>query len=238
MPQSNAINRRIILNSRPVGAPTADDFRIEELAVPVPASGQVLLRPIDLSLDPCMRGCMSDAPSYAAPVTVGAVMVGATISSVQVTEHPDYSIGDLVLGYSGWQDYAVSDGTGLSKLDPRMTHPSLALGVLGMPGFTGCRGGCEWRGRLCGRADCQAQGLPRCRDRRGCGQVPVCRRGAGIGCVRRSPRRRLPPTLGRCLSKRNRRLLRKRRWHGLRRGIAVVECACARPALRVDRWLQ
>jgi NADPH-dependent curcumin reductase CurA len=140
MPQSNAINRRIILNSRPVGAPTADDFRIEELAVPVPASGQVLLRPIDLSLDPCMRGCMSDAPSYAAPVTVGAVMVGATISSVQVTEHPDYSIGDLVLGYSGWQDYAVSDGTGLSKLDPRMTHPSLALGVLGMPGFTAYMG--------------------------------------------------------------------------------------------------
>jgi len=140
VPQTSAINRRIVLNARPVGAPTADNFRLEELAVPVPSSGQVLLRTLDLSLDPYMRGRMSDAPSYAASVAVGATMVGATVSRVEISEHPGYAVGDLVLGYSGWQDYAVSDGTGLSRLDPRMTHPSLALGVLGMPGFTAYMG--------------------------------------------------------------------------------------------------
>ena len=140
MPQTTTINRRIVLNARPVGAPTADNFRIEETVVPVPSTGQVLLRTIDLSLDPYMRGRMSDAPSYAQPVAVGAVMVGATVSQVEISEHPGYAVGDLVLGYSGWQDYAVSDGAGLSKLDPQMTHPSLALGVLGMPGFTAYMG--------------------------------------------------------------------------------------------------
>jgi NADPH-dependent curcumin reductase CurA len=140
MPQTTKINRRIVLNARPVGAPTADSFRIEETPVPVPAAGQVLLRTIDLSLDPYMRGRMSDAPSYAQPVAVGDVMVGATVSRVEISTHPGHAVGDLVLGYSGWQDYAVSDGAGLAKLDPRMTHPSLALGVLGMPGFTAYMG--------------------------------------------------------------------------------------------------
>ena len=140
MPQTHSINRRIVLNARPVGAPTADNFRVENLAVPTPAPGQILLRTLDLSLDPYMRGRMSDAPSYAVPVAMGEVMVGSTVSCVEISQHPGYAVGDLVLGYSGWQDYAVSDGTGLSKLDPRMTHPSLALGVLGMPGFTAYMG--------------------------------------------------------------------------------------------------
>jgi NADPH-dependent curcumin reductase CurA len=87
-----------------------------------------------------MRGRMSDAPSYADPVAIGAVMVGGTVSCVEASRHPDYQPGDVVLGYSGWQDYAISDGTGLTKLDAKMTHPSLALGVIGMPGFTGYMG--------------------------------------------------------------------------------------------------
>jgi hypothetical protein len=140
MSQSNTVNRRIILNSRPVGAPTAENFRLEELAVPVLSAGQVLLRTLYLSLDPYMRGRMSDAPSYAPPVAVGAVIVGGTVSRVEASLLPDYQPGDVVLGYSGWQDFAISDGTGLTKLDARMTHPSLALGVLGMPGFTGYMG--------------------------------------------------------------------------------------------------
>jgi len=140
MPQSNTVNRRIILNSRPVGAPTAENFRSGEIVVPVPSAGQVLLRTLYLSLDPYMRGRMSDAPSYAAPVAIGAVMVGSTISRVEASRHPAYQPGDVVLGYSGWQDYAISDGTGLTMLDARMTHPSLALGVLGMPGFTAYMG--------------------------------------------------------------------------------------------------
>jgi hypothetical protein len=87
-----------------------------------------------------MRGRMSDAPSYTAPVAVGDVMVGGTVSRVDSSRHPDYQPGDLVLGYGGWQDYALSDGTGLTRLDARMTHPSLALGLLGMPGFTAYMG--------------------------------------------------------------------------------------------------
>ena len=140
MSRTNPVNRRIVLNSRPVGAPTAENFRLEELALPVPAAGQVLLRTLYLSLDPYMRGRMSDAPSYAAPVAVGEVMVGGTVSRVEASRHPDYQPGDVVVGYSGWQEYAVSDGTGLTRLDARMTHPSLALGVLGMPGFTAYMG--------------------------------------------------------------------------------------------------
>jgi NADPH-dependent curcumin reductase CurA len=140
MPQSNNVNRRFVLNSRPVGAPTADNFRIEELDVPVPASNQVLLRTRFLSLDPYMRGRMSDAPSYAPPVELGDVMVGGTVSCVKTSLHPDFLPGDLVLGYSGWQDYALSDGSDLIKLDKRMRRPSLALGILGMPGFTAYMG--------------------------------------------------------------------------------------------------
>ena len=140
MSESQTVNRRIVLNSRPVGAPTSENFRLEESVVPVPADGQILLHTLYLSLDPYMRGRMSDVPSYAPPVAVGAEMIGGTVSRVESSFHPDYQAGDLVLGFNGWQDYAVSDGTGLTKLDPRMPQPSLALGVLGMPGFTAYMG--------------------------------------------------------------------------------------------------
>jgi len=140
MPQNNSVNRRIVLNSRPVGAPTAENFRLEGLDLPVPSTGELLLRTLYLSLDPYMRGRMSDAPSYAVPVAIGEVMVGGTVSRVESSRHRGYQPGDLVLGYSGWQDYAISDGAGLTKLDARMRHPSLALGVLGMPGFTAYMG--------------------------------------------------------------------------------------------------
>jgi NADPH-dependent curcumin reductase len=140
MSQSKTVNRRIVLASRPHGAPTAENFRLEETAVPTPAAGQLLLRIVHLSLDPYMRGRMSDAPSYAAPVTVGDVMVGGTVARVEASQHPDYQEGELVLSYSGWQDYALSDGTGLTKLDASLSKPSYALGLLGMPGFTAYMG--------------------------------------------------------------------------------------------------
>jgi len=140
MPQSTATNRRIVLNARPHGAPTAADFRLETDPVPKPEAGQVLLRTLYLSLDPYMRGRMSDGPSYAAPVALGDVMVGATVSRVDVSRHGDFKVGDRVLGYTGWQDYAVSDGKGLTSLYPEDPHPSRALGVLGMPGFTAYMG--------------------------------------------------------------------------------------------------
>ncbi len=140
MPQSTTVNRRIILHSRPVGAPTAENFRLEESVVPAPSAGQILLRALYLSLDPYMRGRMGDGPSYTAPVPLGGVMVGGTVSRVEASEHPDYRMGDLVLGNGGWQDYALSDGGDLTPLDARTTRPSLALGTHGMPGFTAYMG--------------------------------------------------------------------------------------------------
>jgi NADPH-dependent curcumin reductase CurA len=140
MPQRISVNRRIVLNSRPVGVPTAENFRLEEQIVPVPSTGQLLLRTLYLSLDPYMRVRMSDEPSYAPPVAVHDVMVGGTVSRVHDSQHPDYQSGDMVLSYGGWQDYALSDGTGLTRLDARMAHHSLYLGVLGMPGFTAYMG--------------------------------------------------------------------------------------------------
>jgi NADPH-dependent curcumin reductase CurA len=139
MSQTTATNRSIVLNSRPHGAPTAADFRLQESAVPVPQDGQVLLRTLYLSLDPYMRGRMSDAASYAAPVEIGAPMIGATVSRVEASRHPGFAVGDLVLAFSGWQDYALSDGAGLRKL-AGLAQPSSALGVLGMPGFTAYMG--------------------------------------------------------------------------------------------------
>lgn len=136
---SSTLNRSIVLASRPHGAPVPADFRLEEHAVPAISSGEVLLRALYLSLDPYMRGRMSDAPSYAAPVEIDAVMVGGTVSRVEASQHSDYAVGDVVVNFGGWQDYSISDGTGLQKLGA-LASPSHALGVLGMPGFTAYMG--------------------------------------------------------------------------------------------------
>lgn len=138
--QNPDVNRRIVLAARPSGAPVPGDFRLETGPVPQPAEGQVLLRTVWLSLDPYMRGRMSAGPSYAEPVPVGGTMVGGTVGRVVASRHPGFAEGDLVAGYAGWQDYALSDGGGLAKLDPGMPEPSRALGVLGMPGFTAYTG--------------------------------------------------------------------------------------------------
>ncbi|MFU2050809.1 NADP-dependent oxidoreductase [Bordetella hinzii] len=136
--QSATVNRRIVLARRPQGEPLETDFRLETEAVPQVGPGQVLLRTVYLSLDPYMRGRMSDAPSYAKPVALGEVMVGGTVCRVAASQHPDYAVGEWVLAQSGWQDYALSDGRGLLGVDAR--HPSYSLGVLGMPGYTGYMG--------------------------------------------------------------------------------------------------
>lgn len=135
-----AVNHRIVLDSRPLGAPVAANFRLETQPVPVPAEGQVLLRTLYLSLDPYMRGRMSEGPSYAPPVGLGEVMVGATVARVEASRHPDFQVGDQVLAWSGWQEYGLSDGRELIRLDAQLSQPSLALGVLGMPGFTAYMG--------------------------------------------------------------------------------------------------
>ncbi len=139
-PQSNMTNRRIVLNSRLLGVPTTADLKLEEGSIPIPSDGQVLLRTLYLSLDPYMRGRMSDAESYAPPVALGDVMVGATISTVETSLNTNYQMGDLILSANGWQEYALSDGKGLLKLTNDLPALSLNLGVLGMPGFTAYMG--------------------------------------------------------------------------------------------------
>jgi NADPH-dependent curcumin reductase CurA len=132
--------KRIVLASRPAGEPKPSDFRLENYSVPSPGDGEMLLRTIWLSLDPYMRGRMSDGPSYSAPVPINGVMEGGTVSEVVASNNPNFSKGDIVLAHSGWQQYGVSNGVGLRKIDPKAAPISTAVGVLGMPGMTAYSG--------------------------------------------------------------------------------------------------
>ena len=134
MPPS--MNRQVLLRRRPSGMPEPSDFELVESPVPTPGEGEFLCRTIYLSLDPYMRGRISGGQSYAASVEPGQVIVGGTVGEVIESRHPGVAQGDLVLGYDGWQAYAVSRGVGVRKLDPEQAPISTALGVLGMPGMT------------------------------------------------------------------------------------------------------
>ena len=132
----DAENQRVVLASRPVGEPQESDFRLEREPVPTPGPGQALVRTIWLSLDPYMRGRMSDAPSYVPPVPIGGVMSGGTVGEVVESRADGLKPGDLVEGYNGWQGYAAMDAAGLRRMEPGAAPASTALGVLGMPGMT------------------------------------------------------------------------------------------------------
>jgi NADPH-dependent curcumin reductase CurA len=132
----DAMNRQIRLKSRPFGLPTPADFHTADAPMPALRDGDVLRRTIYLSLDPYMRGRMSDAPSYATPVALGDVMCGHTVSQVVESRDPKFRPGDVVAGYDGWQQYAASPGKDVRKIDPNVAPISAAIGVLGMPGFT------------------------------------------------------------------------------------------------------
>src|SRR5215510_13591762 len=97
------INRQILLRSRPHGPPSLDNFELVEKPVPTPGEGEVLMRTLYLSLDPYMRGRMSAAKSYAKPAAVGEPMVGGTVGEIIQSRHPKFAVGDIVLGYGGWQ---------------------------------------------------------------------------------------------------------------------------------------
>jgi len=138
--QSSTQNRQITLASRPFGAPKQDDFLIKSSKLPEPNKGEVLLRTVYLSLDPYMRGRMSDAKSYADPIEIGETMVGGAVCRVEKSLNDKYQVGDWVVAFAGWQDYVISDGVDLLKLPKSLSHPSYALGVLGMPGLTAYMG--------------------------------------------------------------------------------------------------
>ena len=136
MPQSDTVNRQFVLAERPVGEPDENTLRLETGDVPTAGAGQMLLRNEYLSLDPYMRGRMSDAKSYAVPVEVGGVMVGGTVAQVVTSDVKGFEAGDWVVAGGGWQDYALSDGVGTINMGKDPQHPSWALGVMGMPGLT------------------------------------------------------------------------------------------------------
>src|SRR5450830_1836519 len=140
MSQAPILNQRIVLVSRPQGAPTPENFRLERVNLPELADGQVLLKTLYLSLDPYMRGRMSDAPSYAAPVEIDEVMTGGAVSRIEQSRNPKFEVGDLVVGSTGWQSHSVCDGRNLIPVPNGLASPSMALGVLGMPGMTAYMG--------------------------------------------------------------------------------------------------
>lgn len=129
-------NRRITLAARPQGFPQATDFELDETPVPRPGAGELLSRTIYLSLDPYMRGRMNRSIGYAPTVDIGGVMIGGTVAQVVESNLDGYQAGDFILCGNGWQEYALSNGKGVRKLDPAAAPISTALGVLGMPGHT------------------------------------------------------------------------------------------------------
>ena len=143
-------NRQICLAARPQGEPKPADFSSETTAVPTPGDGEVLVRTIYLSLDPYMRGRMTDAKSYVSPTGIGEVMPGGTVGEVVASNSDVLAVGDFVEGYLGWQSYATVAAKLLRKIDPAVAPISTAVGVLGMPGLTAYFGLLEVAGAKAG----------------------------------------------------------------------------------------
>jgi len=131
-----SVNKQIVLDTRPVGKVSPANFRLVEVPAPRAADGQIVVRHHYLSLDPYMRGRLSEAKSYARPQEVGAVMGGGTVGEIVDSQRPEFQVGDFVVGMGGWQQFSISDGMGWTKVDARAIPLSAYLGVVGMPGVT------------------------------------------------------------------------------------------------------
>jgi NADPH-dependent curcumin reductase CurA len=131
------MNKQWKLKSRPVGEPTLENWDFDTTEIPSIQDGQFLVKVHYVSLDPAMRGWLNDAKSYIEPVQIGDVMRAGTVGEVVESKHADFAKGDYVVGYAGVQQYSVSDGKGVHKVDPNLAPLSTYLGVLGMPGMTG-----------------------------------------------------------------------------------------------------
>ena len=131
-----ASNTQVLLDHRPTAKVSPACFRVVETPVPTPGPGEALVRHTFLSLDPYMRGRLSDAKSYAKPQEVGAVMGGGTVGIVEASNNPRFSPGDAVVGAGGWQRYALGDGASLRVIDAKAAPIQAYLGALGMPGVT------------------------------------------------------------------------------------------------------
>ena len=129
-------NKQVLLARRPQGWVTEADFEIVETPLPQPGQGELLVKNSYLSLDPYMRGRMNDSKSYAAKAELGEVMTGGTVGEVVESQNPKFQPGDTVVAQLGWQEYGLSDGRGLRKVDPQIVPVSAYLGAVGMPGVT------------------------------------------------------------------------------------------------------
>lgn len=129
---------RVALNSYPKGPMQPSDFTVEEVQRPVPAAGQFLVRALFASVDPMLRLFIDAAPFGGAmpALPIGTTIPGAAVGEVIESNHPDYAVGDRVEGRFGWQSFALSDGSGVSRVNPRLGPPENALGIAGLPGFT------------------------------------------------------------------------------------------------------
>lgn len=132
----NSVNRRIIVSERPRYAiPNTSSFRLTTAPKPKPGDGEILIRTTWLGIEPYLYGRIKPTSTQSKPVPLGEVMVGPTLGRVEISNHPGYAKGDIVEGFWGWQDYFVSDGTRISKIDHEIPRPSYVLGALGMSGF-------------------------------------------------------------------------------------------------------
>lgn len=132
----NPTNHQFRLAARPVGMPKHSDWNYAEEAVREPGSGELLVKVLQISLDPAMRGWVSAMRSYMPPVGIGEVMRALAAGRVVESKNPNFAVGDHVYGMLGVQEYAISDGKGLSKVDTRLAPLPKYLSVLGMPGMT------------------------------------------------------------------------------------------------------
>ncbi|MGW4274918.1 NADP-dependent oxidoreductase [Streptomyces seoulensis] len=139
-PTLPAVSREWHLLSRPVGWPKPEDFALVEAELPQPGEGQVLVRNEYLSVDPYMRGRMSAAKSYAAPYELDRPMQGGAVGEVVVSNAEGIAVGDHVLHFEGWREYAAVKATQAVKVDPEAAPLSTYLGVLGMTGLTAYAG--------------------------------------------------------------------------------------------------
>ena len=130
------VNRQITLAARPHGMPRESDFRLVEAPRHSPEQGEFLVQVLQVSVDPYMRGRMNDVASYVPPFQLGAVIEAGAVGRVIQSHHPHFAAGEIVQGMFGWQQYAISGGQGVFKVDPALAPVSTALGVLGMPGLT------------------------------------------------------------------------------------------------------
>jgi NADPH-dependent curcumin reductase CurA len=131
-----AMNHQVRLAARPTGLPKHSDWELTEEPIPTPGSGELVAAVSHISVDPAMRGWMNAGASYIDPVEIGTVMRAAAVGRVLASEHPEFEPGDHVYGTFGVQEYALSDGRGVIKLDPSLAPAPAYLGTLGLSGLT------------------------------------------------------------------------------------------------------